>query len=214
MIGFIGGTGSEGRGLALRFAAAGEQVSIGSREESRAIEVAAGISDLVSGSLVSAGTNQDVARIADILFVTVPYVAHRLVLESVRLNLEGKIVVDAVVPLSVSGGVAKMLHVADGSAAQEAQVVLGRSSVVAAFHTISASDLFLLDSSIDSDVIACSNDTGAKKVVMGLVEMIPGMRAVDAGPLYNAVYLEGMAALLININRVYRRQSSIRVVGI
>ena len=214
MIGFIGGTGPEGRGLALRFAAAGEQVLIGSRDESRARDAAASVLALAPDSSVAAGANADVARRADIVFVTVPYVAHRQVLQSVGDTLTGKVVVDVVAPVAVSDGVARTVPVADGSAAQEAQAFLPNSSVAAAFQTVSARDLLVPDRPVESDVVVCAGDPEVRRTVMTLAEMIPGIRAVDGGGLHNAVYLEGMAALLININGHYRSRSSIKIVGI
>ena len=121
MLGFIGGTGSEGRGLALRFALAGEKVMIGSRDEGRAREAAESISDHVLPGAVSSGLNIDVASKADVAFVTVPYAAQIDTLTAIKDALAGKLVVSAVVPLSFSKGRASAIRVEEGSAALQAQ---------------------------------------------------------------------------------------------
>ena len=214
MIGFIGGTGPAGRGIALRLALVGEQVSIGSRDAARAGEAAESIIALAPGVPISGALNVEVARDADLLFVTVPYAAQRYVLEEVKDLLKGKIVVDVVSPLAFRGGVARAVPVEAGSAALEAQELLPGSTVVAAFHTISANDLLVPDSPLDSDVVVCADDSRARERVMLLAEKIDGIRAVDGGGLENARYLENFTALLININRTYRAHTAIRIVGI
>ncbi len=213
-LGFIGGTGPEGRGLALRFARAGERVLIGSRNASRAEEAAAGLLKTLPGIAVGGAVNEDVARDADIALVTVPYEGHRSTLESLADHLAGKIVVDVVAPLSFNKGVASAVSVDEGSAAMQAQATLGRSRVVGAFQSISAQDLLVPDRPVDSDVVVCTDDAEAKKVIMGLAEEIDGVRAVDGGGLQNARYVESFTALLLNITRIYRTHSTIKIGGV
>ncbi len=213
-LGFIGGTGPEGRGLALRFAKAGERVLIGSRDASRAEEAAAGLLKTLPGVDVGGAVNEDVARHADIALVTVPYEAHRGTLESLAEHLAGKIVVDVVAPLSFNKGVASAVSVDEGSAAMQAQATLVRSTVVGAFQCISAQELLVPDRRLDSDVVVCADDAEAKKIVMGLAERIDGVRAIDGGGLQNARYVESFTALLLNINRIYRAQSTIKIGGV
>ncbi len=214
MLGFIGGTGPEGRGLALRFALAGERVMVGSRQEERAVRAAESISELVSSDLVAAGSNRDVARESDVVFVAVPYSGHRDTLLSLTGELAGKIVVDVVAPLSVRKGHASAVAVEEGSVALQAQAILAESRVVAAFQTISAQDLLVPDKLIDSDVVVCADDADARESVMGLSEMIMGVRAVNGGGLENARYIEDFTALLLNINRIYKAHSTIKIGGI
>ena len=214
MIGFIGGTGPEGRGLALRFALAGEAVLIGSRDDARAAAAAESVASMAPQASVSAAVNDEVARRADVVFVAVPYAAQRQTLEGVRDHLAGKTVVEVVAPLAFSKGVARAIDVAEGSAALEAQAVLAASTVVAAFQTISAHDLLVPDRTIESDVVVCADDKAAKEIVMSLAEKIDGVRAVDGGGLQNARYVEDMTALLLNINRLYKARSAIKIVGI
>ncbi len=214
MIGFIGGTGPEGRGLALRFVLAGEQVLIGSRDEDRAVGAAASVAGLVSSGTVSGALNEDVARRADLVFVAVPYAAQRETLEAAKDDLAGKIVVEVVAPLAFRKGIASVVPVAEGSAALEAQAILPDSTVVAAFQTISARDLLAPDKTIDADVVVCADDPEAREKVMRLAETISGIRAVNGGALSNACHVEHLTALLLNINRLYRARSAIRIVGI
>jgi NADPH-dependent F420 reductase len=214
MIGFLGGTGPEGRGLALRFALAGESVIIGSRERERADQAADSIAGHAAEGAIRGGLNLDAATQGDIVFVAVPYAGHRATLDSLSDALRGKIVVDVVAPLEFKKGRASAIRVAEGSAALEAQAVLGDSTVVGAFQNISAEDLLVPDRAIDSDVIVCADDADARKRVIGLANVIDGARGVDGGGLENARYVEDFTAMLLNINRIYRAHSTIKIVGI
>lgn len=214
MIGFIGGTGPEGRGLALRFAMAGERVAIGSRDHGRAEDAARSVASLADDLDVSGAMNDQVASESDLVFIAVPYAGHRPTLESLRDRLAGKLVVDVVAPLRFSRGIASVLNVESGSAAGEAQQILANSTVVGAFHNLSAEELLKPDAVIDSDVVVCADDADAKAQVMRLAELIDGVRAVDGGGLQNSRYVEELTALLININRIYRAHSTIKIVGI
>ena len=214
MIGFIGGTGPEGKGLALRFAMAGEAVAIGSRDVERAQDAANEVAALRDGLRVSGGLNETVADESEIIFVAVPYAGHRATLESLKSGMDGKLVVDVVAPLRFSRGVASAIEVEEGSAAQQAQILLPNSKVVGAFHNLSAEDLMRPDAKIVSDVVVCADDGEAKSKVMELAESINAVRAVDGGGLQNSRYVEQLTALLININRIYKAHSTIRIEGI
>lgn len=214
MLGFIGGTGPEGRGLALRFALAGESLIVGSRDATRAQDSADEISASVPDASIQAGLNHDAAAKADMVFVTVPYLGARSTLEPVAKTLAGKIVVITVAPLRFGKGDVSALSVEAGSAAAEASDILPDSQIVAAFQTISAHDLLKSDKPIDSDVVVCADDQDAKETVMALAEKIVGVRAVDGGGLRNAAYVEQITALLLNINRIYKAHSAIKITGI
>ena len=214
MLGFIGGTGPEGRGLALRFALAGEQIVLGSREADRAIQAAEEIAELAPAALVQGALNSEAARVCDIALIVVPYAAQKPTLEALREELAGKIVVDVVAPVAFDRGVARAVPVEQGSAALEAQDLLPQSTVVGAFQNVSADELLRPDKSINSDVIVCSDDSASKETVMKLAELIRGARAVDGGGLANAKYVEDFTALLININRIYKAHSMVKIVGI
>ena len=214
MIGFIGGTGPEGRGLGLRLALAGHDVLLGSRDAARAEKAAERVSARAQAASVEAGLNEDVATRAETVFVTVPYEGQRPTLEPLAQVLSGKIVVTTVVPLRFDEGNASYLSIEAGSAAMEARETLPDSRVVAAFQTISAHDLLNPKRRLDSDVVVCSDDEEAKAVVAGLAEEIPGIRAVDGGGLRNAVMVEHITPLLLNINRVYGGRSAVRFTGV
>jgi NADPH-dependent F420 reductase len=214
MIGFIGGTGPEGRGLALRFALAGEQVIIGSRDIGRAEEAAQSIAEHAPEGSIQGALNDRTATESDVVFVAVPFGGHRATLEGLRDQLDSKIVVDVVAPLAFSRGQVSAILVDEGSAAQQAQKILPNSRIVAAFQNISAEDLLIPDRPIESDVIVCSDDAEAKAQIIALADVIVGTRGIDGGKLENARYVEDFTALLLNINRIYKAHSTIKIVGI
>ena len=214
MLGFLGGTGPEGRGLALRFGIAGEPVMIGSRDAARAEEAAEELKKLGNLVDVHGGLNEDVSRSADIVFITVPYLGQWPLLQELKGYLDGKVVVDTVAPLLYSDGQFSMHEVPEGSAALQAQAILHGSSVVAAFQTVSAHDLLNLDTSVQGDVVTCADDDDARTVVMNLVGRIDSLRAINGGGLINAKYVEGITTLLLSINRIYKARSSVKFAGV
>jgi 8-hydroxy-5-deazaflavin:NADPH oxidoreductase len=212
-IGILGGTGKEGSGLALRLARAGHEVLLGSRDQERArvkaVELAA-----ASGGAVVGASNQEAASLGEIVIVAVPFAGHRALLEELKPVLASKIVVDTVVPLDFK---AKHTYAPpeEGSAAEQAQAVLGDDAkVVAALHQIAAHELSLLDHAIEADGFLCGNDAAAKERVSELIRAL-GVRPVDAGPLKNAPLLEAMTPLLIEINKKHKVKSAgLRITGI
>ena len=211
---FLGGTGPEGRGLALRLAMAGEVVVIGSRDQSRAREAAQSLLALVPNLQVSGEENEAAAQRGDTVFVTVPYEAQRPLLAQLAAHLGGKVVINTIAPLTFSKGLARALVVEEGSAAQQCQKLLPHSRVVAAFQNLSAVDLIDPDRPMQGDVIVCSDHAEAKEQVMHMVTRIPELRAVDGGVLENARYVEELTALLLNINRIYKSHSTIKLLGL
>ncbi len=214
MLSFLGGTGPEGRGLALRYALAGHEVFIGSRDAARGGHIAVELGEKWSGITVSGGGNDEAARLGEVVFICVPYDAQKSLLPEVAESLEGKVVVNVVAPLSFKKGRTAAVEVPEGSAAEESQMLLPKSEVVAAFQNLSARKLLAAGKPMEGDVVVCSDHEGAKERVMSLVEVIDGLRAVDGGSLANARYVEQLTALLLNVNRIYRAQSSIKLVGI
>ena len=206
----LGGTGEQGRGLAQRLARAGQSVMIGSRSVDRAQSIAAEI-----GLGVAGGSNEDAARFGDIVIVAVPWDGHRELLESLAADLAGKIVVDCVNPLGFDKQGAFALSVEEGSAAQQAASVLPDSSVVAAFHHISA--VLLLDdnvSTIETDVLVLGDDRDATDAVQALAGRIAGIRGIYGGRLRNAGQVEAFTANLISMNRRYKVHAGIRVTDV
>ncbi|MFI6731554.1 NADPH-dependent F420 reductase [Nonomuraea sp. NPDC050451] len=209
-IGILGGTGDQGKGLARRFALAGHRVLIGSRSEQRAQDAA---SDIGAGA--SGGANAAVAAEADIVIVAVPYEGHKALLESLRAELAGKIVVDCVNPLGFDKQGAYALPVEEGSAAQQAAAVLPESRVVAAFHHVSA--VLLMDPAVekvDLDVLVLGDDREATDTVQALAEVIPGVRGVYGGRLRNSHQIEALTANIISVNRRYKAHAGLRITDI
>jgi hypothetical protein len=217
-IALVGGTGPEGRGLATRFAIAGHQVTIGSRDAARGVEVAAALAaDLErsapAATRIDGADNGAAVAGADLVVVVVPYTAHRPTLEGLREALAGKIVVDAVVPVRFERG-PRPIEVAAGSATEEAAELLPDSRIIGAFHNLAADVLLDPALDVDADVLVTGGDAEAKQVVMALANEIAGVRAVDAGPLRFSRFVEGITTLLIGINGRYKSHSSIRIAGL
>ena len=214
MFGFIGGTGPEGRGLALRFALAGEEVVIGSRSAERGREAAQKVLERAPGYPVSGAANAEAAEQSDVVFITVPYGGQRDTLTDLTDALKGKLIVNVVAPLEFVDGSAVAVMVEEGSAAQQCQLALPDSYVVAAFQNLSARDLLRISQPVDGDVVVCSDHVEAKARVMAMAERIPGVRGVDGGKLANARYVEDMTTLLLNINQIYKAHSMFRITGV
>lgn len=215
MLAFLGGTGPEGKGLALRLAAAGEPVIIGSRDAGRAATAAEELLQLAPGTNISGAENAQAAAQANVVFLAFPYEGQRATLEQLQGALAGKVVVDVIAPMSFQRGRgASAVEVEAGSAAQEAQELLPDSLVVSAFQNISAEELQQPDTVMDGDVIVCSDHAEAKILVMGLVSKIPCLRPVDCGSLANSKYVEQITPMLVNINRIYKIHAGIKIVGI
>lgn len=198
----MGGTAGLGRGLAVRLAAGGYEVLIGSRDAERASTAASEVQGLAGGS-VSGATNDEILPLVDLAIVTVPYPGLASTYKIVKERLpEGGTVLDCNVPLAseVGGKPTRMLGVWEGSAAQQAKSILGKGFHVASgFHTVMAEVLEALDVPLDQDILICG-DQAAKSKAQELVGCINGARFVDCGPLENARILESLTALLIGIN--------------
>ena len=202
-IAVLGGTGKEGSGLALRWANAGHEVIIGSRDPEKARRVAEELNLALGSERVRGADNLSAAQEAEVVVLSVPYTAHKDTLNSVKEALTGKVLIDVTVPVNPSDYTRVMLP-PGGSASQEAQALLGdQVKVVTAFQNISATHLKKLDAQIHCDVLVCSNDEVAKQVGMQLVADA-GMKAWDAGPLDNAVVVEGLTAILLGINKRHK----------
>lgn len=211
-IAVLGGTGPQGRGLARRFAAAGLDVVLGSRDASRA---SAAASALASVGKVRGAGNAEAAAAGDIVLVVVPWDGHAALLESVRGELAGKVVVDCVNPLGFDKQGAYALKVEEGSATQQAAAILPDSRVVGAFHNVSA--VLLEDPAverIDTDVLVLGDDREATDLVQALADVVPGMRGLYGGRLRNAHQVEAFTANLISVNRRYKAHAGVRVTDV
>ena len=214
-IGIIGGTGKEGKGLAYRWVLAGHKVIIGSRQYEKAQQAVDDLSELLGdeAKLLTGMENREAVAACEIAVVTVPYSAHKATLGDLKDVLDGKIVIDVVVPI-VPPKVTKVQMPEAGSVAQEAQAILGDNcSVVDAFQNISYERL-MEDGDVDCDVLVCGKGKAAREVVLGLVADT-GLKGWDAGVIENAVVVEGLTSILIGLNIQHKvHASGIRITGI
>jgi 8-hydroxy-5-deazaflavin:NADPH oxidoreductase len=217
-VAIIGGTGDLGLGLALRWAAAGVHIVIGSREAAKAEEAAAKVRSAASKVTVEGMDNVQAAASAPLVVLTVPFGAQAAVLKSIKPSLKDCVLVDCTVPLAVAlgGRVTRLLGVWEGSAAQQARGLVPKEiPVLAAFHNVSAELLQQHGASLDCDILVCGDDAPAKQKLFPLIERIDGLRPVDAGPLEMARLVEGLTPLLIGLNiRNKGAHAGIRITGI
>lgn len=213
-IAVLGGTGKEGSGLAMRWALKGYRVIIGSRDAERAAVYADTFNRQIGAEYMIGLANDEAARQAQIVVLSVPYSAHRATLEGVKPHLSGKILVDVTVPLQPPA--VRTVHIPAGhSAAQEAQAIVGDDvRVVSAFQNVSAEKLKDPNAPVNCDVLVCGDDADAKQEAIKLVEAA-GMRGFDAGPLANAAAAEALTPVLLYINKTYQvKGAGIRITNI
>jgi len=221
-VGVLGGTGPQGRGLAVRLAAAGQRVLLGSRDADRASEVAVDVAQRAAGIAaegvevsVIGGANVDVAGASDLVIVAVPFDGHAATLADLVTPLAGKIVVDCVVPMAFDKQGAYVLDVEEGSVAQQAAALLPDSHVVGAFHHLSAALLEDLSKpTLDGDVMVVGDDREAMDTVQALASRLPGMRGIYAGRLRNARQVEALTINLVSVNRRYKVHAGVRITDV
>jgi 8-hydroxy-5-deazaflavin:NADPH oxidoreductase len=221
-VGVLGGTGPQGRGLAVRLAAVGQRVLLGSRDAARAAEVATEVADRAAAVTaegvevsVQGGSNVDVSGAADLVIVAVPFGGHAATLADLATPLAGKVVVDCVVPMGFDELGAFAMDVPEGSVTQQAASLLPDSAVVGAFHHLSAVLLEDLErSTLDGDVLVVGDDRTATDTVQALAGRLPGMRGIYAGRLRNARQVEALTINLVSINRRYKVHAGVRVTDV
>ncbi len=221
VVGVLGGTGPQGRGLAVRLAAAGQRVVLGSRDGERAAQVAGEVAQRAAGVAgegvdvsVRGASNEDVAHAADLVIVAVPYDGHAATLAEFGGPLAGKVVVDCVVPMAFDKQGAYVLDVPEGSVTQQAAALLPDSSVVGAFHHLSAVLLEDLSRELEGDVLVVGDDRSATDAVQELAARLPGMRGIYAGRLRNARQVEALTINLVSINRRYKAHAGVRITDV
>jgi NADPH-dependent F420 reductase len=210
----LGGTGPQGRGLARRFAQAGLTVVIGSRTEEKGAAAGAELAEATGGAITGTD-NRAAAEAGDLVLVVVPWEGHAELLKDLAPSLAGKVVVDCVNPLGFDKQGSYALPVEEGSATQQAAAILTESTVVGAFHHLSA--VVLEDpaaESVESDVLVLGDDRTATDLVQALADTIPGVRGVYAGRIRNAHQVEALTANLISVNRRYKAHAGVRVTDI
>lgn len=213
-IAVLGGTGPQGRGLARRFAQSGLTVVIGGRSAERS----AGVADALSadiGVTVTGTDNLSAAQQGDLVLVVVPWEGHADLLRELKPALAGKVVVDCVNPLGFDKQGAFALAVEEGSATEQAAAILTESTVVGAFHNVSA--VLLEDpevTDLGTDVLVLGDDREATDLVQALADRVPGARGVYGGRLRNAHQVEALTANLISINRRYKAHAGVRITDV
>lgn len=206
-IAILGGTGKEGQGLALRWGRSGVEVLLGSRDRSKAEQIASKLNAALGQPIVRGVTNAEAAAAAPIVVSTLPHAGHQETLAGLKNDLASKLLLVATVAWP-PGALDRP------SAAEEAQALLPGTRVVAAFQTVSAGELQALDSPVDDDVLVCGDARDARSEAIDLIAR-GGMRAVDAGALGLARTVEALTGLLIQINKNYRVKSAgIRITGL
>ncbi|MGH9754629.1 MAG: NADPH-dependent F420 reductase [Blastocatellia bacterium] len=222
-IAIIGGTGDQGKGLALRWARAGFELIIGSRDRERArtasTEMRAILNASSAGDInLDAATNADAAADASLIVLTIPFAAHISTLKEIREKIRaGSLIVDVTVPLetAVGGKPTRALGVWAGSAAEQCRELAPEGvQVVSAFQNVAADALADLNRGVECDIIVCGDDKEAKQRVRPLVAAIPGCRYIDGGPLANSRTVEAITALLIGFNIRYKTHTGLRITGI
>ena len=212
-IAVLGGTGPQGTGLALRLAAAGHDLTVGSRQAERARAVAAELSTRL-GKTIQGSDNRSAAQGSEIVFLTVPYAVQRSTVETVLAALRGKILVDTTVPLVPPKVGLVQLPQSQSAVAAIQQLAGSAVRVVSAFQNVSAQHLNELDHPVDCDVLICGDDRSACEAVIGLCADI-GLRGFYAGPIANSAAAEALTSVLITINRRYKiAGAGIRITGV
>lgn len=211
----LGGTGPEGRGLAVRWAYAGHTVYIGSRSRERAADAADRIREQLGGEgPVHAVTNRGAAERGRVIVLAVPYEAQRPLLEELHEVIGDKLVICVVNPITFDDLGPRAVPVPEGSAAEQCQALLPRARVVSAFHHVPAQRLWHVDQPVTCDVLLCGDDGDAKQTVADLTARIRGMSGVDCGPLRLSAYVENLTAVILSINRRYRIQAGLKIDGL
>jgi 8-hydroxy-5-deazaflavin:NADPH oxidoreductase len=220
-IAIIGGTGDQGLGLALRFVKSGEHVIVGSRDIKKAENAVKLIKDMLNNENLpnlSAMANEDAAANGDIVVLTVPLQAQMITLKSIKENVQGKIFVDATVPLEgcIGGRPTRFIDLWEGSAAERSAAFLGEDvRVVSAFCNLSAASLTNINEDVECDCLISGDNPEANKVVIELAEKISGVKSIECGPLENARIVEKITPLLINLNiRNKIKLAGIRITGL
>jgi 8-hydroxy-5-deazaflavin:NADPH oxidoreductase len=214
----VGGTGALGFGLALRLGREGVPIVIGSRDQARAHEAAAKAAQQVPDGSFTGLQNAEAVQQSDTVILSVPFRNQSENLTNLKDHLNsGQLLIDATVPLAaaVGGKATRTLGIWQGSAAQQAQEMAPDGvRVVSAFHTVSAAHLADLEQALDEDVLVCGDRRADKERVVQIVQTIPGLRAVDCGPLEMARIVEQLTPLIISINVRHKVRAGIKITGL
>lgn len=203
ILSIIGGTGKQGSALAARFANAGVQVIIGSRDALRGADAATAMNARLGLHNISGTSNRDAAQQGDIVLLSVPYDGMQPILDDLKESAQGKIVINIASALDPEKKTRAKIP-PKGSITAEVQEFFGQGTrVVAAFQNVSPEKLESENAKIDSDVLVCGGDKDAREQVIAVCKQA-GIEAFDAGVLANAVVVETLTAVLIAINVRYK----------
>lgn len=209
----IGGTGRQGWGLAIRWAAVGVRVIVGSRDEAKARAAVEKAREVIGDATIEGAANWQAVAGADVVVLAVPFAGQEAILDEIREGVAGKVVIDTTVPLRTYAP-PQLERVVDGSSAQQVQRILPESRVVAAFHSVSARRLRSFREPLQEDTAVCGDDQTAKNAVIELAERI-GLRGLDTGGLEVAASLEHLAVAILRLNERYGRKAiGVRFVGL
>lgn len=216
-IGMIGGTGPQGRGLAMRLARAGLAVRVGSRDAARGRETAGRLNETAGVTSIEGGENREIVQGADYVLLTVPFESAAETLRGLADVLQaGQVFVDVTVPLIFEKGGPFIQAVPEGSASAHLRPLVPEAlPFLGAFKTLPAHLLEELDIPLDCDTFVYGDDKAAREAFMDVVRRVPTLRPVNCGGLAAAPHVEGMTALVIRLNRLAKsREGRFRVVGI
>jgi 8-hydroxy-5-deazaflavin:NADPH oxidoreductase len=214
-VGILGGTGPAGRGVAVRLADAGIRVTLGSRDAERAAKVVGEVAARWPDSdLALQGADNAGAAAADLVIVATPWDSAIQTVRSLREPLAGKVVVSMANALVKEGREMLALVPPRGSVAAAVQAAVPDSLVAAAFHHLPASEMENLESGLEADVLVCSDHREATLATMGLIELMPGLRPLDAGSLSQAAAIEAFTAVCITLNIRHKAHSTLRIAGL
>jgi NADPH-dependent F420 reductase len=213
-IGIVGGTGPAGRGLAVRLAAAGAEVAIGSRDATRAETIVARlVSSWPDHHLSVTGVSNEEAATCDLVVVATPWDSAIATVKPLATVLSGKVVVSMANALVKEGREFLALIPPRGSVAASIQAALPDALVAASFHHLPASEMEKLGTPISADVMVCSDHAAATAATVALVDRIGGLRGVDAGSLAQAAPIEAFTAVLITINIRHKVHAAVQLTG-
>jgi NADPH-dependent F420 reductase len=216
-VAILGGTGQQGRGLAQRLAQAGVNVTVGSRDATRARDAVASWPVIAGSAPIEAASNRDAVAGAPLVVLAVPFATvDALLAELAAVFASGAVVIDLTVPVTFAGGKMAMLEVAEGSAAEHVRALLPpHVGLACAFKTVPAHLLGDGTAPLDCDEFVCGDSEDARRKAAALVALLPGLRPVDVGPLSRARSIEHLTALAIAINRKHKiHDARFRVVGL
>ncbi len=208
-IGLIGGTGPQGRGIALRFAKSGIPVIIGSRREEKGKKIAQELNEKLNTTIIEGTSNEKIFDQAKYIFLTVPFEHAAETLKGlVNLFKEGHVFVDVTVPLEFKKGYVDVMELEEKSGSEHLKKILPEEiPFVGAFKTLAAHALEDLSNPLNRDVFVFGNKE-ARKEVAEVINKIEGLNAVICGPIQMARAVERMTALAITINKKNKYKDS------